>query len=54
MGILVSSLANYILPSVMSLTGTVVQGVGTMHGSLTSFVAKVGYHGLIATLSLLG
>tara|TARA_Y100000817_G_scaffold299589_1_gene277842 strand:+ start:3169 stop:3336 length:168 start_codon:yes stop_codon:yes gene_type:complete len=53
MGLFFSSLANYSLPSVMSFTGTVVKGVGTMHGGITSFVAKVGYHGIVATLSSL-
>lgn len=53
MGLMFSSLANYILPTIMSMTGTVVKGVGTFHGSITSFVARTAYHGLTTSLAFL-
>ncbi len=38
--ILLQVAAGYALPTVMSTTGTVVAGVGTMHGALTAGVAS--------------
>lgn len=45
-----SSIAYAILPTLMSVTGTVVKGVGTIHGGATSFISKVAAVGLFAVL----
>ena len=34
-----------ILPHVMSSTGTVIKGIGTIHGILTPFVSRVAAKG---------
>lgn len=53
MGNLISStIASAILPTLMSTTGTIVNGVGTIHGVLTPFVSKIAAKGL--WLALLG
>lgn len=42
-----------ILPHVMSSTGTVVKGIGTIHGILTPFVSRVAAKGFwFAMLSI--
>ena len=47
MGNLISStIASALLPSLMSATGTIVKGVGTIHGVLTPFVSQVAAKGL--------
>lgn len=46
--IITSSIASVILPTLMSTTGTVVKGVGTIHGILTPFVSRVAAVGLFA------
>lgn len=46
MGITSSSLAAAILPSVMSSTGSVIKGIGTIHGIITPFVGRVAAKGL--------
>jgi len=46
MGNIASGIASQILPSIMSMTGAVVKGVGTYHGPVTSFVSKVATMGL--------
>ena len=45
-----ASIANAILPSLMSVTGKIVKGVGTIHGVLTPFVSKVASKGLLKVL----
>ena len=41
-----ASIASAMLPSLMSATGTVIKGVGTIHGILTPFVSQVAAKGL--------
>jgi len=53
MGAGLSSVASYILPSVMSATGTIVPGVGTIHGWVTPWVARVAAKGTMYTGSVL-
>ena len=45
-----SSIASAILPTLMSATGTVVKGVGTIHGGATSFISRVAAVGLFTLL----
>jgi|TARA_B110000977_G_C10795009_1_gene384011 hypothetical protein len=45
-----SSIASAILPTLMSVTGTVVKGVGTFHGGITPYISKVAAIGLFALL----
>ena len=40
-----SSIAMAILPHVMSSTGMVIKGIGTIHGILTPFVSRVAAKG---------
>ena len=46
--IITSSIASAILPTLMSVTGTVIKGVGTIHGGVTPFISKVAEVGLFA------
>lgn len=41
------AMASYFLPAVMSATGTIVPGVGTIHGWATPWVAKVAAKGVM-------
>lgn len=45
-----SLMASAILPTLMSVTGTVVKGVGTIHGGVTPFISRVAAVGLFALL----
>ena len=45
-----SSIASTILPTLMSVTGTVVKGVGTFHGGITPYIGKVAAFGLLTLL----
>ena len=42
-----SSIASAILPTLMSVTGTVVKGVGTFHGGITPYISKVAAYPLL-------
>ena len=44
--LITSSIATAILPTIMSTTGTIFKGVGTIHGIVTPFVSKVAAKGL--------
>ena len=46
MGLGLSTLASTILPTVMSATGTIVPGVGTIHGWITPWVARAAAKGV--------
>ena len=50
MGMQISTIAHTILPSVMSFTGTVVKGTGTIHGGLTSFIARTAVKGVLTAI----
>ena len=50
MGNIISHAAGLILPTVMSTTGTVTKGLGTVHGVITPFIARVASKGLFFTL----
>jgi|SaaInlV_150m_DNA_3_1039698.scaffolds.fasta_scaffold00068_15 hypothetical protein len=41
-----SSIAASILPYVMSSTGSVIKGIGTIHGIVTPFVSRAAAKGL--------
>ncbi len=46
MGNILSTIASSILPTVMSTTGTIIKGTGTVHGFVTPFVARVAAKGI--------
>ena len=46
MGNILSTIASSILPTIMSTTGTVIKGTGTVHGFVTPFVARVAAKGI--------
>ena len=48
-----AALASYILPSVMSTTGTIVPGVGTIHAWATPWVARLAAKGTMYTATVL-
>lgn len=41
-----ASIARAILPVFMSATGTIIKGVGTIHGNFTPFVSQIASKGL--------
>lgn len=41
-----ASIARTLLPVFMSATGTIIKGVGTIHGNFTPFVSRVAAKGL--------
>ena len=45
-----ASIASSLLPSLMYATGTIVKGVGTIHGVITPFVQRISTKGLWFTL----
>lgn len=50
MGNIISYTAFKVLPTVMSTTGTVIKGLGTVHGVVTPIVARVSSKGLLFAL----
>ena len=50
MGNIISRAAGLILPTVMSQTGTVIKGLGTVHGIVTPFIARVASKGFFFAL----
>lgn len=50
MGNIISYTAFKLLPTIMSTTGTVIQGLGTVHGVVTPIVARVASKGLLFAL----